>query len=146
MKLAAGRRARGVALALGIAVVLGGCSLKPAYLKGAKTDVANRWQVEDIVAARLTDDQRQVFERRGAPTYIRFFREVETRQPVYLWIYVTAEQPVDLVWFVDGKRVDNVAVDNEPSAFSSTTRRRARIALLSATGAAIVPAVILLAK
>jgi len=115
-------------------------------LTGENTDVPNRWQVEEIATARLSDDQREVFERRGAPTYIRFFRAVETRQPVYAWIYANQDEPVDLVWFIDGQRVDAIAVDRDPSAFSSTTRRRARIAVLSATGAAIVPVIVLLAN
>jgi hypothetical protein len=138
--------ALGLMLALGMLLAIVGCSFKPGYLKGDKTDVPNRWKVEGVTATRLTDDQRQVFEGRGAPTYVRFFREVETRKPVYTWIYVNPEQQVDLVWFIDGQRVDNPAVDSEPSAYRSTTRRRARLVLLSATGAAILPAVILLAK
>ena len=136
----------GVVLGLGVMLALAGCTFKPGYLKGEKTDVPNRWKVQEITASRLTEDQREVFERRGAPTYVRFFREVETRQPVYAWIYVNPEASVDLIWFVEGQRLDDTAVDKDPSAFSSTTRRRARIALLSATGAAIVPAVVLLAK
>jgi hypothetical protein len=131
---------------LGVILTVVGCSFKPGYLKGESGDVPNRWKVEEITAARLTNDQREVFERRGAPAYVRFFREVETRKPVYAWIYVDAEDRVDLVWFVDGQRVDAIAVDSNPSAYSSTTRRRARIALLGATGAAVVPAVVLLAK
>jgi hypothetical protein len=131
---------------LGLMLGLLGCTFKPAYLQGEKTDVPNRWRVQEITPSRLTEDQRQVFEQRGAPTYVRFYREVETRKPVYTWIYVNPEASVDVIWFVEGQRLDYTAVDRDPSAFSSTTRRRARIALLSATGAAIVPAVILLAK
>lgn len=133
-------------LTFSVLVVLTGCTFKPGYLTGENTDVPNRWRVEEIATARLSEDQREVFERRGAPTYIRFFREVETRQPVYAWIYANQDGPVDLVWFIDGQRVDAIAVDRDPSAFSSTTRRRARIALLSATGAAIVPVIVLLAN
>jgi hypothetical protein len=77
---------------------------------------------------------------------VRFFREVETRNPVYAWIYTDTGEAVDVVWFVDGKRVENIAVDSDPSAFSSTTRRRTRIALLVGTGAAILPTVLLLAN
>lgn len=136
----------GWGVVLGLGVMLAGCTFKPGYLKGEKTDVPNRWKVQEITTARLTEDQREVFESRGAPTYVRFYREVETRRPVYAWIYVTPEARVDLLWFVEGQRLDDTAVDKDSSAFSSTTRRRARIALLSATGAAIVPAVILLAN
>lgn len=123
-----------------------GCASKPSYVRGETTDVAYRWKVEKIEPARLSDDQREVFERRGPPTYVRFFREVETRKPVYAWIYTGEGDAVDLVWFVDGKVVDVIAVDSDPSAYSSTTRRRARYALLIGTGAALLPAVVLLAN
>jgi len=127
-------------------LALAGCAVKPAYLQGKKTDVPYRWQVEKIEPARLSDDQRAVLERRGPPLYVRFFREVATRHPVHAWVYVGEAEAVDLVWFVNGARVENIAVDRDTSAFSSTTRRRARIALLAGTGAAVVPTVILLAN
>jgi hypothetical protein len=123
-----------------------GCTYKPAYIQGEKTDVPHRWKVEKVEPARLSEDQRTTLDRRGPPTYVRFFREVDTRHPVYAWIYTGEGDAVDLVWFVDGKRVEDIAVDSDPSAFTSTTRRRTRIALLVGTGAAIVPAVILLAN
>jgi hypothetical protein len=131
---------------LGVVVMLAaaGCAYKPAYIQGEKTEVGNRWKVEKVEPARLSEDQRDTFERRGPPAYVRFFREVETRKPVYAWIY--EGEAVDLVWFVDGKRVDAIAVDSDPSSFSSTTRRRARYALLIGTGVVIVPAVVLLAN
>jgi len=116
----------------------------PAYMRGESTDVPDRWRVEEIEPGRLTEDQREVYERRGPPTYIRFFREVETREPVYAWIYADETEPVDLVWFVDGNVVDAIAVDRDTSAYSSTTRRRVRYALLIGTGVAVIPAIFLL--
>jgi hypothetical protein len=131
---------------LGVVVILVAvsCASKPSYMRGESTDVPNRWKVGTIEAGRLTEDQRDVLERRGPPTYIRFFREVETREPVYAWIYADETEAVDLVWFVDGKPVDAIAVDSDTSAYSSTTRRRARYALLIGTGVAIIPAIVLL--
>ena len=133
-------------LAVAIMLAAAGCGYKPAYIRGEKTEVANRWKVEDLEPARLSEDQRETFERRGPPAYVRFFREVETRKPVYAWIYTGEGETVDLVWFVEGKRGEAIAVDSDPSSFSSTTRRRARYALLIGTGAVIVPAVVLLAN
>jgi hypothetical protein len=129
-----------------IALALAGCTYKPAYLQGEKTEVPHRWKVEKIEPKGLSEDQRATLERHGPPTYVRFYREVETRDPVYAWVYAGAGDAVDLVWFVDGKRVEAVAVDSNPSAFTSTTRRRTRIALLVGTGVAIVPAIVLLAN
>jgi hypothetical protein len=131
-----------------VAIVLAaaGCTYKPAYIRGEKTDVPNRWKVGKVEPARLSAEQRATLERRGAPTYVRFFREVDTRNPVYAWVYAGEGDAVELVWFVDGKRVDDIAVDSDPSAFSSTTRRRTRIALLVGTGVAIVPTIVLLAN
>jgi hypothetical protein len=140
---------RGVLKATVSAVVLlaaVGCTSKPAYVQGPQTDVAYRWKVERVEPTRLSEDQRATFERRGPPTYVRFFREVETRNPVYAWIYADEGDAVDLVWFVNGQRVEAIAVDNDPSAFSSTTRRRVRYTMLIGTGVAIVPAVVLLAN
>ena len=127
-------------------VALGACTHKPGYLTGVSTEVPQRWKVEKIAPGRLSPDQRTTLEERGPPAYVRFFREVETRNPVYAWIYADSGEAVEVVWFVDGKRVENIAVDSDPSAFSSTTRRRTRLALLVGTGAAILPAVLLLAN
>src|SRR5262245_26157302 len=126
-----------------IALSLAGCTFKPGYLTGARTEIPQRWKVEKIASGRLSTDERTTLEDRGPPTYVRFFRQVETRNPVYAWIYVDTGEAVEVVWFVDGKRVENIAVDSDPSAFSSTTRRRTRIALLVGTGAAILPTVLL---
>lgn len=133
---------------VGVMIVLAvaGCTYKPGYLRGAKTDVPNRWKVEKVEPGRLSEDQRTTLDRRGPPTYMRFFREVDTRHPVYAWIYAGEGDAVDLVWFVDGNRVEDIAVDSDPSAFTSTTRRRTRIALLVGTGAVMLPAIVLLAN
>jgi hypothetical protein len=136
---------QGIIVAL-MLLALGACTYKPGYLKGVSTEVPQRWKVEKIVPGRLSPDQRTTLEDRGPPTYVRFFREVETRNPVYVWIYADTGEAVDVVWFVDGKRVENIAVDSDPSAFSSNTRRRTRIALLVGTGAALLPTVLLLAN
>jgi hypothetical protein len=136
---------QGIVAAL-MVLALAGCSYKPGYLKGVSTEVPQRWKVETVAPARLSTDQRTTLEDRGPPTYVRFFREVETRHPVYAWIYTDTGEAVEVVWFVDGKRVENIAVDSDPSAFSSTTRRRARYAILGGTGAVILPTVLLLAN
>jgi len=133
-----------VAMMIGLAAV--GCSYKPAYLKGEATDLPNRWKVEKIEPGRLSEDQRDTLERRGPPAYVRFFREVETRKPVYTWVYTDNGEAVDLVWFIDGARAEEIAVDSNPSAFTSTTRRRTRIALLVGTGVAVLPVIVLYAN
>lgn len=133
-----------MAVMIGLAVV--GCSYKPSYLKGKTTDLPNRWKVEKVEPSSLSEDQRETLERRGPPTYVRFFREVDSRKPVYAWIYTDDGEAVELVWFVDGKRAEEIAVDRDPSAFTSTTRRRTRLALLVGTGVAIVPAIVLFAN
>ena len=106
----------------------------------------NRWKVEKVDPGRLSADQQETLERRGPPTYVRFFREVESRKPVYAWIYTDDGEAVELVWFVDGTRAEEIAVDSDPSAFTSTTRRRTRIALLVGTGVAVLPTILLFAN
>src|SRR5262245_25706738 len=135
----------GIVAAL-IVVAAVGCTYKPGYLRGESTDVPYRWRVEEIRPGRLSEDQGDILDRRGPPTYVRFFREADTRKAVYAWIYAATGEAVDVVWFIDGKRVEEIAVDSDPSAFTSTTRRRTRIALLVGTGAAMLPAVVLLAN
>jgi hypothetical protein len=139
------RMLRGIVGAM-IVLAAAACTHKPGYLQGEKTDVPNRWKVEKLEPERLSEDQRTTLDRRGPPTYVRFFREVDTRQPVYVWIYAGEGEAVELVWFVDGNRVEDIAVDSDPSAFTSTTRRRTRIALLVGTGAVMLPAIVLLAN
>ena len=129
-----------------IGLSLAGCSYKPGYLTGASTEISQRWQVEKIASGRLSADQRTTLDDRGPPTYVRFLRQVETRNPVYAWIYADTGEAVDVVWFVDGKRAENIAVDSDLSAFSSTTRRRTRIALLVGTGVVVLPSVLLLSN
>jgi hypothetical protein len=129
-----------------LVLTLGACTYKPGYLTGASTEIPQRWRVEKITPGGLSPDQRTTLEDRGPPTYVRFFRQVETRDPVYAWIYGDSQEAVDIVWFVDGKRAENLAVDSDPSAYSSTTRRRTRIALLVGTGVVILPAVLLAAN
>ena len=129
-----------------IVLSLAGCTYKPGYLTGARTEIPQRWKVEKIAAGRLSADQKTTLDEQGPPTYVRFFRQVETRKPVYAWIYTDPQAAVEVVWFVDGKRVENIAVDSDLSAFSSTTRRRTRIALLVGTGVVILPSVLLLSN
>jgi hypothetical protein len=129
-----------------LVLAVAGCSYKPAYLRGAKTDIPQRWTVQKIDPARLSEDQRATLDRRGPPTYVRFFREVDSREAVYAWIYAAEGEPVEVVWFVGGTRAEEIAVDRDPSAFSSTTRRRSRMALLVGTGAAVLPAIVFLAN
>ena len=135
-----------VLVSVAVMVAAHGCTYKPGYIRGDTTDVPNRWQVDRVEPARLSEDQREVFERKGPPAYVRFFREVETRKPVYAWVYAGESEAVDLAWFIDGKQVEAIAVDSDTSAYSSTTRRRVRYALLIGTGAAVLPAIVLLAN
>src|SRR5262245_15893095 len=95
------RLVRGMVVAL-LVLALAGCFYKPGYLTGVSTEVPQRWKVEKIAPGRLSADQRTTLEDRGPPTYVRFFREVDSRKPVYAWIYADPEGAVDMVWFVDG--------------------------------------------
>lgn len=126
-------------------LAVSGCSLKPGYVRGAKSEVPHRWKVEKIEPAGLSNDQRAILDRRGPPAYVRFFREADTREPVHEWIYIGQDEGVESVWFTAGRRVEAVAVDSDTSAFRPSTRRYARTALLVGTGAAIVPIIFLLA-
>ena len=91
-----------------------GCSYHPSYLqKSEKAQVSERWKVEKIDPSRLSPEEAAVYEKEGAPQYVRFFRQLAPdRKGVYEWIYL---EPVRLVSFIDGKTVEYVVVDDNPS-------------------------------
>jgi hypothetical protein len=99
-----------------------GCSYKPSYLqKSAGTGTPQRWKVNEIDPSRLSPDETTAFERMGSPQYIRFFRKLDPdRERVYEWIYT---EPVLLISFVDGKQVDYLVVDDNPSPLNDYQRK-----------------------
>ena len=100
---------------------LAGCGVQAPYMKGwdPVEDIPNRWTNGTINADRLSEDERGVFEEFGAPDALRFFRTVETREPVYEWIYT---EPFRTVWFVSGARVDYATVDTNLSRRTTASR------------------------
>jgi len=98
------------------------CSYKPAYLqKSEKTQVAQRWKVQKIDPSRLSSPEASVFEKMGPPQFIRFYRKLDLdRERVYMWIYT---DPVRLVSFIDGKMVDYVLLDDNPSPLNDYQKK-----------------------
>jgi len=98
------------------------CSYKPAYLrKSEKTPVAQRWKVQKIDPARLSPSEASVFEKMGPPQFIRFYRKLDPdRERVYMWIYA---EPVRLVSFIDGKAVEYVLLDDNPSPLNDYQKK-----------------------
>ena len=99
-----------------------GCSYKPSYLiKSEKTPIAQRWKVGGIDPSSLSADERMAWEKMGSPQYIRFFRHLTPeRERVYEWIYTN---PVRLISFIDGKRVDYAVVDADPSSLNEGQKK-----------------------
>ena len=93
------------------------CSYKPAYLqKSEKTQVPERWKVEKIDPARLSQAEASLFEKIGPPQFIRFYRKLDPdRERVYMWIYT---DPVRLVSFIDGKAFNYVLLDANLSSLN----------------------------
>jgi len=112
-----------------VGIYLTGCSGQAAYMRGWQLDTAHlhRWSGGKLKAEKLSDDEKTVYTELGTPDTIRFFRTVQTRQRVYEWLY---QQPIRIVWFVDGQRVDYVAVDTDPSGFKKETRETAQTKLI----------------
>jgi hypothetical protein len=81
--------------------------------------IANRWTGGTFNEKKLSSDEAAVYQELGTPEAVRFFRTLQTRQRVYEWIYLQAEQNV---WFVDGVRVDYVTVDADSSGLTKETR------------------------
>ena len=101
--------------------VVAGCGVQAPYMRGwdPVEDIPNRWTNGAINADRLSEDERAVFEEFGTPDVLRFFRTVETREPVYEWIYT---EPFRTVWFVGSGHVDYATVDTNLSRRTTTSR------------------------
>lgn len=115
---------------LGLVVVyLTGCGGQAAYMRGWHLDSphTHRWSGGKFKAEKLSEDEKTVYTELGTPNTIRFFRTIETRQRVYEWLY---QQPIRIVWFVDGQRVDYVAVDDDLSRLKKETRETDRAKLI----------------
>lgn len=99
-----------------------GCSYKPAYLqKSGPTKISERWKVETINPAKLSEDERQVYEKMGPPNYVRFFRHLSVeREKVYEWIYA---EPIQFFTFMNGKKVDYVVMDENPTSLNESQQR-----------------------
>ena len=101
--------------------LLVGCSSQASYMQGW-TQVPGynaRWTGGTFKVGKLSGDAIAVYEELGEPDAVRFFRALHTRQHVYEWIY---QEPEQIVWFVDGQRVDYVTIDTSPSALTKETR------------------------
>ncbi len=87
-----------------------GCTPQASYMRRWQPAerIANRWSGGTMGATKLSADETAVFEELGTPDVIRLFRRAQTRERVYEWIYESANQ---VIWFVEGERVDYVVVD-----------------------------------
>jgi hypothetical protein len=108
----------------GLAVVLSmllGCTLQAPYMHGWEPveGINNRWTGGRFEEKKLSNDEAAVYKELGTPEAVRFFRTVETRQRVYQWVYLKDERNV---WFLEGTRVDYVAVDADSSPFTKESR------------------------
>lgn len=101
--------------------MLAGCGVQAPYMKGwdPVEDIPNRWKDGAIRIHRLSQDERATFEEFGKPDAIRFYRTVQSREPVYEWIYM---QPFRTVWFSSGSQVDYVTVDTNISRHTTNSR------------------------
>ena len=108
------------ALAVVLSMLLG-CTLQAPYMHGwdLAEGITNRWTGGTFDEKKLSSDEAAVYKELGTPEAVRFFRTLQTRQRVYEWVYLKAEQNV---WFVDGTRVDYVTVDADSSAFTKESR------------------------
>ncbi len=104
-----------------IGLYLTGCGAQAPYMRGWQLapKQTHRWIDGEIKPGKLSEHEAAVYAESGTPDAIRFFRTVHTRQRTYEWIY---EQRDQIVWFVDGNRVDYVAVDTKTSGISKQTR------------------------
>ena len=110
------RQSRVIALAIVLSIFIG-CTLQAPYMRGwdLAESIDNRWIGGTFDEKKLSNDEAAVYKELGTPEAVRFFRTVETRQRVYEWVYLKGERNV---WFLEGTRVDYVAVDADSSGFT----------------------------
>ena len=115
------RQSSVTALAVVLSMLLG-CTLQAPYMRGwdVAEGIADRWTGGTVDEKKLSSDEAAVYRELGTPEAVRLFRTLQTRQRVYEWVYLKAERNV---WFVDGIRVDYVAVDADNSAFTKESRQ-----------------------
>ena len=99
-----------------------GCSYKPSYLqKSESTKVSERWKVLKVDPAKLSADEKGVYEKMGPPAYVRFFRNLSVeRAKVYEWVY---DEPVQLFTFINGKKVEYAVLDEDPSSLNAAEKK-----------------------
>jgi hypothetical protein len=99
------------------------CSYRPAYLQESKkAEISERWKVQKINPNRLSADEKSTLEQLGTPDYIRFYRRLsQQREKVYAWVYA---DPVRLVTFIDGKKIDYVVLDEDLTSLNEQQRNR----------------------
>jgi len=99
-----------------------GCSYKPSYLqKSESTKISERWKVVKLDPSKMSADEKAIFDKRGAPNYIRFFRHLTVdRERAYEWVY---EEPVQFFTFINGKKVDYAVLDDDPSSLNPAEKR-----------------------
>jgi hypothetical protein len=114
------RQSRVTALAVVLSILIG-CTLQAPYMRGwdLAESIDNRWIGGTFDEKKLSNDEAAVYKELGTPEAVRFFRTVETRQRVYEWVYLKGERNV---WFLEGTRVDYVAVDADSSGFTKESR------------------------
>jgi hypothetical protein len=81
--------------------------------------IANRWTGGSLIESKLSDDEAATLQEFGTPKVVRFFRDNQSRQRVYEWIYL---EPIRTVWFVEGQRVEYVVVDTSNSRLTKAER------------------------
>ncbi len=134
----------GIIIGLLFLVFGGGCSTKPGYLEEATVVFENRWKVKEIDPSDLSEDEKQVYDTFGTPTYVRLFRTMDTREKVYEWVYDQPNAPLQVFLFTEGKRVADAPLDPNPSVFRESTRRALRRAGLITGAVVVVPILIFL--
>ena len=117
------------ALAVVLSLLLG-CTLQAPYMRGwdPAESISNRWTGGTFNEKKLSPDEAVVYKELGTPEAVRFFRTVETRQRVYEWVYLKSERNV---WFLEGARVDYVAVDADSSEFTKESRESLKDKLIT---------------
>lgn len=115
------KRLWGTIIAISLTLSLVGCAPQASYMQRWEPvpGIANRWTSGSLIESKLSEDEAATLQEFGPPKSIRFFRDNQSRQRVYEWIYL---EPVRTVWFVEGQRVEYVVVDTTDSRLTKAER------------------------
>jgi hypothetical protein len=100
-----------LAVCVGAWLLQSGCflAIRPPIERGVRV-TNERFEVARLSRSQLSEEQRRMLDESGTPDVLVFETELVTGRPVQRWLYTKDRL---MYVFVDGKKVDYVAVESK---------------------------------